>query len=558
MEKLAHMRKAILALLVLAAFSYSGAVNQPFVHDDVVFILQNPQVHDFKTITQVFDKSSFTAGTPAFANPYYRPFLDIVYRLEFFFFGPSPVGYHLVNILLHVVNAVLIMVLTLRLTQRQGFAWCVAALFLVHPIQSEAVACISGISNLLFTTFLLLSFLQYMHLTVSEEELSLTQEAVQYGSVLLLFGAALLTKEQALVLPIIILFYEYFLPQLSGHSNTGWRLRMSGLVIVAGGYLLWRKLILGGFLTSLIPNWGEFYLRLKSLPAIIMTHLRTLFWPADLHYYRSHDILAPWVLPLAALACFVMVCLLIGRILPSNRKTIFGFGLGWFFITLAPTTSIVPLIHEYSFIAAFEHFNYLPLAGLLWSFLIAAEYFLEKVFHKRSLILKKICLAVIIPACVAVTFLQTKVWAGEIPLFEQAVKYEPEMGRLRLLLAKAYYFHKDFKRAEPQFGAARDIMSGYLAKVKDVNVRPFYESFLKESLLGLASCSEAIGDLPSAEKYYDDVSALAPSDSMVWNNLGVIAIRQGQVEKAMVHFKKALAVDPGFAPARHNLELLSR
>jgi tetratricopeptide (TPR) repeat protein len=289
-----------------------------------------------------------------------------------------------------------------------------------------------------------------------------------------------------------------------------------------------------------------------------MTHLRTLFWPADLHYYRSHDILAPWVLPLAALACFVMACLLIGRILPSNRKTIFGFGLGWFFITLAPTTSIVPLIHEYSFIAAFEHFNYLPLAGLLWSFLIAAEYFLEKVFHKRSLILKKICLAVIIPACVAVTFLQTKVWAGEIPLFEQAVKYEPEMGRLRLLLAKAYYFHKDFKRAEPQFGAARDIMSGYLAKVKDVNVRPFYEGFLKESLLGLASCSEAIGDLPSAEKYYDDVSALAPSDSMVWNNLGVIAIRQGQVEKAMVHFKKALAVDPGFAPARHNLELLSR
>lgn len=550
------MRQAILALAVLAACSYFNAAGNPFVHDDVVFILQNPQVHDIRTISQVFVKSSLTEGIPAFANPYYRPLLDIVYRLEFWLFGPSPMGYHIVNILLHWLNAILIMILTLRLTQKQAFAWCVAALFLVHPLQSEAVACISGISNLLFTTFLLLSFLQYMRLTVGKNELSVTEEAVEFSSALLLFGAALLAKEQALVLPILVLFYEFSLPHLSGKSNTGWRLRLSGFAIVAGGYLLWRKIILGGFLTSFIPNVGEFYLRLKSLPAIFMTQLRTMFWPNDLHYYRSHDILSPWILPALALAAFILTCILIWRLLPANRRPLFGFGLGWFFITLLPTTSVVPLIHEYSFIAAFEHFNYLPLVGILWSFLIAAEYFLERIFHQKSRIVKKICVGAMIVVCVALTFQQTRVWAGEIPLFEKAVKYQPGMGRLRLLLAKAYYFHQDFEKAQTQFMAARDIMDGYLSKVKDPKVRPFYEGFLKESYLGLAACKEAVGDMVQSEKYYQEVLVLAPNDSVILNNLGVLAIRQGQSQKAMVNFKKALDANPDFMPARHNLDLL--
>jgi hypothetical protein len=554
------MRWAVLALVVLAAASYCNAIGNPFVHDDVVFILQNPQVHDITTITQVFAQSSFNAATPALSNPYYRPFLDIIYRLEFWLFGSSAAGYHVVNILLHVLNAILVMLITLRLTRSsgQGFAWCVAALFLVHPLQSEAVACISGISNVLFSTFLLLSFLQYMRLTDRENELTLIEEAVAFSGALLLFGAALLTKEQALVLPLIVVLYEFFLPSFGGKTNSGWRLRLSGFAIVAGGYLLWRKIILGGFLTSFVANIGEFYLRLESVPAILMAHLRTMFWPTDLHYYRSHDILSPWILPSLALLAMALSCLLIWRILPPNRKPLFAFGLGWFLVTIAPTTSIVPLFHEYSFIAAFEHFNYLPLVGILWSFLIAGEYFLERIFHQKSHAIKKLLVALMIVVSVALTFQQTKMWSSEIALFEKAVKHEPGIGRVHLLLAKAYYFHKDFKKAESEFMTAREIMAGYLAKVKDVKVRPFYEGFLKESLLGLAACYEAVGDLKNSQRYYQEVLIFAPKDSVILNNLGVLAIRQGQVEEAVVNFKKALESDSSFQPAKHNLELLSK
>ncbi len=486
------MPRVFLVLCVLGSLCYFNAVGNPFVHDDIVFILQNPKVHEFSGIGEVFDKSSFAPQSIAVANSYYRPFLDIVYRLQYWFFGTAPAGYHLVNIVLHVANAFLIFVLFLWLSKRKILSAVVAIFFLVHPVQTEAVACISGISNLLFVFFLLSSFLFYIRTADRGHPLSLASEAGTYSSALILFGGALLCKEQAIVLPLLLLLYELCFPRVAGFNNLGWRLRLTGFLIVGGGYFLWRKIVIGGFLNSFVSNWGEFYLRLKSFPAMIMSHLQTVFLPVDLHYYRSYDILLPWVLPALSFALFILVCVLIWYILPKKSQPFFSFGLGWFFVTLLPTTSIIPLVHEYSLIAAFEHFLYLPLAGLLWSLCIAVDFFAEQIFHKNSLSVKKVFGVVVIIACVILTQLQTKMWKSEIVLFEKAIKYENSMGRLHLLLAKAYHAAGDFSRAKRQYAITRDIMSRYLVKIRDPRVRPFYDGFLRESLLGLAASSQAL------------------------------------------------------------------
>ncbi|MCB9772448.1 MAG: tetratricopeptide repeat protein [Candidatus Omnitrophica bacterium] len=547
------MRNALLALLILGTASYFNAVGNPFVHDDIVFILENPKVHDIASISSVFAPNSFVAHDIALANPYYRPFLDIVYRLEYWLFGKSAVGYHLVNILLHFANAVLIFVLSLRLTQRRGFAWCVAALFLVHPVQTESVACISGISNLLFSFFMLCALLQYMRTADQNQEYSLGKEVVNYSTALVFFGAALLSKEQAIVLPLIVLLYEFAFPRLSGKNNAGWRLRFSGLIIVAGGYLLWRKLITGGFATSLIANVGEFYLRLKSLAGIVLNHLHTIFWPMDLHYYRSYDILLPWLWPMVGLVFLVFACILIWRVLPRSRQPLFAFGLGWFVITLLPTTSIIPLVHEYSFIAAFEHFLYLPLVGILWSTLVVLEYFSEHVFHKSSVRLKKIVMAVVLGICVLLTFVQTKMWASETALFEKAAHYENDLGRVHLLLAKAYFSQHDYQKAKAEFLTARNIMTNYLQKIQDQRVKPFYVGFLKESLLGIAACEEAVGNLAGAKEQYEKIVVIAPEDSDVQNYFGYIMVRMEKWDDAVIHFEQALKINPRNAQALANL-----
>ncbi len=302
------MRFPFLSLILLGALCYLNAIGNPFVHDDIVFILQNPKVHHLSGIFDVFNKSSFAPSLIAVANGYYRPFLDIFYRLEYWLFGQLALGYHLVNVALHLVNAVLIFVLTLRLTRREILSWSVAILFLVHPVQSEAVACISGISNLLLVFFLLGSFLFYMRSSSQGSQLTWADQAGTYSAALILFGCALLCKEQAIIFPGLLLLYEFCFPKTLIQSHSAWRLRFAGFLIVAGGYLLWRRIVVGGFLASFVGNWGEFYLRLKSFPAIVMNHLQTVFWPVDLHYYRSYDILSPWGWPAISFFLLLVVC----------------------------------------------------------------------------------------------------------------------------------------------------------------------------------------------------------------------------------------------------------
>lgn len=537
------MKQALLTLFIIGSLCYFNVVLNPFVHDDVVFILQNPQVHSLDHIADVFTQSAFAPKSAVLANAYYRPLLDVVYRLEYWMFGDQPAGYHIVNIILHIINAILLLVLTLRLTQRRGLSWCAAMLFLIHPVQSEAVACISGISNLLFTFFLLSAFLLYVRASDRRHELALGKVAGTYGASLFLFGMALLFKEQAVVLPALLMFYEFCFPRVLVRGNVGWRLRLAGFLIVLGGYFLWRKVLIGGFATSFVENWGEFYLRLKAFPAIIMNHLQTVFVPLDLHYYRSYDILSPWIWSTLSFILLAVACILIWRILPRERQPFFVFGWAWFAVTILPTTSLVPLIHEYSWIAMFEHFLYLPLVGLAWSVLTTLDYFVDQWFGRHGGNIKKFLIVVGVIGGVVLTQAQTKMWAGEIPLFENAVKYQPKMGRLRLLLAQAYYAQGDYQQARREYQHARDIMAGYLSKIRDERVRPFYQGFLRDSLLGLAASYAAVGNWVDAQDQYKKVLILSSQDSGVENSLGMIAIRLEQWDTAMMCFERALKAD---------------
>lgn len=548
----------ILTLLFFAAACYGITLAHPFVHDDVVFIAQNPRIMDLSNLGDLFYKGSVAPDSMALANAYYRPFLEIVYRIEYFLFGASPSGYHLVNVILHLANAIFVYILIRRLTERAGLAFCGSLLFLVHPVQSEAVACISGISNLLCMFFLLTAFLLYLRIADRTLQLSWPEEAMAYGAGLFMFACALMTKEQAAILPVLLCAYEFCFPQVKEKDKFAWRLRLAGFVITAGAYLLWRQLVIGGQPHLVNTNWGEFLLRLKAFPGMLMTLAQTAFWPSGLHYYRSYDILSPWFWPFLSFVEFIVLCVLIGIRLPPNRRRFFGFGLCWFFVSILPTTSLLPLIHEYSWIAAFEHFLYLPLAGLILSVLIAGDYFLEQIFGLNSPRAKIYVLSIGVTLCAVITFKQSTVWSGEIPLFDQAVRYEKRMGRLHLLLAKAYYDNRDYDGAKTEYAGARDIMLGYLRKVKDPRVKPFYEGFLKVSYLGLAACCEKTGKFGEAGAYYEKVLRYAPDEARVWNNLGVIAVRLGHKDDAAVKFRKALACDRSFVPARKNLENIMR
>src|SRR6185437_7955622 len=151
----------ITALALFAALPYLNTLANDFVYDDSVQVLENPYIQNFRYIRQIFTTSawSFTGQGP---SNYYRPMMSLGYLFCYRIFGRSAWGFHLVNILLHVAVVGAIFLVTVRLFQSRRLAFWASALFALHPIHTESVAWIGGVTDLELTLFYLLTFLFFI------------------------------------------------------------------------------------------------------------------------------------------------------------------------------------------------------------------------------------------------------------------------------------------------------------------------------------------------------------------------------------------------------------
>lgn len=533
-----------LALCALGLLAYGQTVTYPFVHDDVVFIQQNPRLASFDW-KNIFHGTVIPVDPSSVINAYYRPLLELLYRVEYVFFGLNPSGYHFLNIFFHIANSFLVYWLVNVLAQgKRGYAFAVAVLFLLHPIQSEAVACISGISNLLFAFLVLASLCLYLRNSIISGVLSL-----------LAFALALFAKEQAVVLPVLILL----LPagSVGRHGNKGLS-RIGGYIIILAAYFVVRKFFLAGDAMPAIAFNYELFLRVASIPRTVLMYLGTVFSPHDLHYYRSVDILRPNGVSTGLLGVVLAAVIWTIRKAPRPHRQLLLLGAGWSGITLLPVLNIVPLVNEYSLILTAEHFLYLPLLGILLFVLGLGDIFLGWMPERRRTILAKGGVCVLAVILGAATIRQSACWAGEIPLFERTVRFEKDLGRAHILLAKAYYKNGEYVKAIGTYRRALAIMDSYLVKVGAQPVASVYLGFIKEIHSDLAHCFEGLGDYQEAVNGYLRALVIDRDDAAVHNNLGVSYINLGDREKAAAHFREAINLDPRSAAARQNLEKLLR
>src|SRR5262249_24708093 len=142
---------------------------------------------------------------PQGANPYYRPALDVLYKTEYVLFGFNPHGYHLFNVLLHILNGVMVYALVYFLGAGTSFAAVTAMLFLIHPVQTESVACVAGVSNLVYSWAVLVSLLLYI---IARSKSAGKYSVLVYALSLIYFLIALFSKEQAIVLPFLIVLFD--------------------------------------------------------------------------------------------------------------------------------------------------------------------------------------------------------------------------------------------------------------------------------------------------------------------------------------------------------------
>ena len=529
-------------LFALGLFLYGNAVFHPFVHDDVVFIQNNPKIGNLQNLAGIFLKPTVSLDAPEVINAYYRPLLEVFYRIEFRLFNLRPAGYHFINVVIHILNSILVYrLIDLFVSRRVGFIAAIA--FLVHPVQSEAVACVAGISNLLYALFFLAGFLFYLLSKKGEER----EWFIFYILSLAAFSAGLLAKEQTIVFPLVIAAYEIcFRRDQSGKKNalTGQLLKLSGFFFLGIGYLTWRQALLPhAHLLSVLQYKSELFLRLWAVPKTLLIYLKLLIVPFDLHYYRSLDVLEPAGVFWIVLLFLVTVVIVLIRRLPEDRRPVASFALCWVFITLLPTLNILPLIIEYSHIMTAEHFLYLPVMG----FFLFCGVMLSDI--------NVAAYAIIFLFWAGTTVYQNTFWRGEIPLFERTLKFEPQLGRVHVLLAKAYYLNHQYKKAAQEFETSLQIMQRYLEKARPEEAKNFYRGFIKGIHFDLAHCYEALGLWERAIAEYKEALKLGPHEGTIYNNLGSVYLQIGDVTQAQMDFEKAIQLDSRDVMSRNNLAI---
>src|SRR2546425_2959152 len=392
MRVVGHRFFPVAVLIVLGIGAYWNSLHVPFVFDDLDSIQGNPLIRF---------GGQYYSHFRTYLSP--RSLLFLTFALNNSLNGKNPLGYHLVNLFLHIMNGLLVFAAACRiyrvwkpspnLLPEKGYALLAAAFFLVHPLQTESVTFISSRSELLSTMAYLCGLLTFM--AIPEQRIGFFTSLLMLLFLALGFGF----KETIVTLPAGILLYDYlFVARTNIRSLLlRWRFYLSFIVLgAAGSYWLVRDVfpkVVKDFSGLLV--WHYFLTQSR----VILRYIRLLVFPSGLNLDYDFPISASLLEPGTLFSLLALLVLIFVGWRWRNTQQIYCFSIFWFFLTLSPTSSIIPLPD-----VIFEHRVYLPLVCVSLSFPIAMEWLVRKgtsvLQPRRVVVLSCLVLTVLMVATV--------------------------------------------------------------------------------------------------------------------------------------------------------------
>ncbi len=365
---------SLVSLVVIGLIAYSGSFNGPFIFDDLPNIVENPSIRQLWPLTWVLSvpPQSGLAG---------RPVLALSFALNEAFGEYRVWGYHFVNLSIHILAALTLYgivrrtLISSRLKEKFGrhsayLAWIVAAIWLVHPIQTESVTYVVQRAESLMGLFYLL--------TVYAAVRSMQPKHFALWQILSVIFCALgmATKEVMVTAPVLVLLYDrtFVAGSFRLALKKRWHLYLglsAGWAVLAAAMASGSHSDTVGFSISIKP----FDYAMNQFIAIVQ-YIKLSFWPARLCLYYCWPVIKVWqlILPSLLIVVFMAAVTLWGFI--KNR--VWSYPLVWFFVILAPTSSFVPIAD-----IIFEHRVYLSLAGLA-TIVVTAGFLLLRVAAGRA------------------------------------------------------------------------------------------------------------------------------------------------------------------------------
>jgi tetratricopeptide (TPR) repeat protein len=520
-------------ILALCGAVYGGFLDNSFHYDDEHSILQNPHIRQLGNIPDFFsDPAQFSVDAE---KGMYRPLLLVSYALNFAMGGFSVVGYHLLNLLLHGINACLVAWMARRLSGDARVGLVAGLLFAVHPLCTEPVNYISSRSDSLAGLFCLLALGFFVQ--AEQEGQSWQRTWVRLSLVL-----ALLSKESAIVLPALFLLYDYlFLSRQQGAVlwERFWR-RHAAYWGLAAGYLL--VLVINGYLgRSLGKPARELGEQLATQLKALAYYPYLLLMPSRLNVEHQFSVQQGWLAlqVLLPLALALSGLWLLWRHRRQQDQALFL--MFWALLALLPVM-LMPLN-----VLVNERRLYLPCAA----FCIGLAWMLQGGRVKGWALV-----GALVVVCALGSWRRSQVWADDLSLWSDAVEKAPLMPRAHLYLGNAYKDLASEGRAALWRDAARQYqLTAELDPQGDLGLR---------GLNNQGSVLFVLDDYAGAERAYRRALEINPRFEDALVNLGSIqfnkgrqeqnpAARQGLLREALSLYQQALEVRPNHPEAHGNV-----
>lgn len=539
-------------LLLIGIVVYCGHLKFPFQYDSVQYVYENQKMQNpEELVTFEFFRSEYKS----------RSLLTLTLAWNALLGKMDPYGYHLLNLIFHLLNAILLFFISAKACQHfqlnrmgmnendfQMLALFAALLFLIHPVQTESVVDIMSRSELLSATFYLVAFLLFQT-GLENKNAPIFRYALVPMVVLVAVVLGFGVKQTTITLPAVLLLYYLCgcepksLP-ISILKRGKWVFILIGIV---GLGLLFRKLLSDEtFLVGPAPverMVGRKSYMLSQPPVLMFYYLKLLLFPVNLSIDPDIPLVTQIFSPRFALA-IMLVTLVVYLSATAKQSRIWIFFVGWFFIVISPSSSIITLqdlaAEHRVYLASYGFFMLLVLAllRLTVSYPIGEKTSGTRLCDTR--IPGYVVLIFVVILLCGMTAKRSEVWRSELTLWDDTEKKAPAKVRPVVNLARAYTLAGNTNQAIVYYERSLKINSGLF--VSHYNLGDLYYN---------------AGRVAEGLNHIKIAATLEPGIPEIQGRLGEIYMNLKEYDLANEYLKKAVELNPKYATALHNLAVVN-
>ena len=574
------MQKLILSLLlVLATLAlYNAVVHAPFLNlDDDIYVVQNPEVRsglNWHSVAWAFRTGHATN---------WHPLTWLSHELDCQLFGLNPAGPHIVNVLLHAANAVLIFLLLSTSTKRTWRSLMVAALFALHPINVESVAWISERKNVLSMLLFLMALAAYGWYARTKQRDGGNSALLPYATVTILYALALMAKPQVITFPFALLLLDYWPLQRVGRVSPKSLKKLvlekiPWFALSAVSAVITMK-VQAAALREEVPPWEH----LTNAALAYAKYVGKAFWPVNLAPMYPHPG-GSINIPAAVLSALSIIAISI-LVVKFKQHRYLPVGWFWFLGTMVPMVGLVQVGIQ----AMADRYAYIPLLGIFvivcWGIpdllqsqpapninvdphtdveTTPASTLPPAQPRQASLLPLVVASVVVLGALSFALHRQVNFWTDNFTLWRHTLDItgrnflaEDSAANALLVKGKTDEAMQYFRRAQAirptdpvsklNIASYEQHQGKFLEAIQGYG--PVLELTTDAGLLTLAHANRAyaeyaLGEYDSAKQDFEAALKLQPDDAAAYLGLGMIEQRRGDWTAAAQHFENAVKIQP--------------